>query len=185
MFEDVEVNSTRWFDLKPLKNEEWKDIRNYGSLYKISNYGRVKSLKRNTTFDRILKNNIKKYCYVSLSKNGILEYKRVNRLVAEAFIPNPNNLPEVNHRDEDKLNNNVSNLEWCTHKYNCNYGSRNERMVITQRKKVAQYDLDYNLLKVWDSLSDIKRDLNYSISHISQCCNGKRKTANKFIWQYM
>lgn len=188
MFEEVEVNSTRWLSLENLPNEKWKDIKGFESLYQISDYGRVKSLKRHTTFNRILNNNINKkngYCYVSLSKNGKLYYKRVHRLVAQTFIPNPDNLPQINHKDQNKHNNKSTNLEWCTPKYNCNYGDRNKRMVATQRKKVIQYDLNHNVIKIWDSLSDIKRVLDYSISHISQCCNGYRKTANKYIWKYM
>ena len=120
--------------------EIWKDIPNFEGLYQISNYGRVKTLekyissgiKNNNQVRRkskLLKQyNKQGYLQVSLSKNHRRYYFNVQRLVAIAFIPNPNNLPQVNHIDENPLNNNVENLEWCTAKYNCNYGSRNSKI---------------------------------------------------------
>ena len=118
--------------------EEWKSIPGYEGLYEVSSYGRVKSLERYKSNnggiqlikEKILKphNTKKGYLTVQFS-NKIF---KVHRLVAEAFIPNPDNLPMVNHKDEDKTNNNVDNLEWCTAKYNSNYGTAIERMINTK-----------------------------------------------------
>ena len=110
--------------------EMWKDIPGYERLYQVSNLGNVRSLNYNRTGEiKLLKQSTNKHEYklVSLCKNGKTKTCKVHRLVAIAFIPNPNNLPIINHKDEDKTNNNVNNLEWCTYEYNVNYGTRNER----------------------------------------------------------
>ena len=115
--------------------EIWKDIEGYEGLYEVSSYGRVRSLGQfvNHNFGgyayrkgRILKPGLgsRGYLSVTLSKNGIQKQYTVHRLVAQAFIENPDNLPQVNHKDEDRTNNNVTNLEWCDAKYNVNYGNR-------------------------------------------------------------
>lgn len=117
--------------------EIWKDIKDYEGLYQVSNMGRVKSLNyHNTKEERILKQNIVRgYYQVCFSVNKKRKYYRVNRLVAQAFLPNPNNYPCVNHKDENPKNNIVSNLEWCDVKYNINYGTRNKRIGKTIRRK--------------------------------------------------
>ena len=118
--------------------EEWRPIVGYEGLYEVSSYGRVRSLdkyvKSKSKSYRLHKGkvlisekNTRGYLSVVLSYNGKHKAITVHRLVAQAFIPNPNNLPEINHKDEDKTNNNVENLEWCDHKYNVNYGTRNIR----------------------------------------------------------
>ena len=119
--------------------EIWKDIEGYEGLYQVSNKGRVKSLKRkicsnsnnhkyNTLSEKLLKlSGGGKYIQVILCKDGKTSAKLVHRLVAQAFIPNPNNLPCVNHKDENKKNNDVRNLEWCTYKYNNEYNGRIEK----------------------------------------------------------
>ena len=109
--------------------EEWRDIEGYEGLYQISNLGRVKSFPRPTTPGGILKTIKRKdgYCSIKLSKNGKVKKVLVHRLVAKAFIPNTNNLPIINHKDENPLNNNVDNLEWCDYKYNNNYGTLSKR----------------------------------------------------------
>ena len=123
-------------------NEIWKDIEGYEGFYKISNLGRVKSCERviiatrrhKLTFVkikeriRVIRKNHKGYLYVMLNKDGKTKVLKIHRLVAQAFIPNPDNLPCVNHKDEDKTNNIVTNLEWCTHLYNNLYGTRLERI---------------------------------------------------------
>lgn len=111
-------------------DEMWKDIEGYEGLYQVSNTGQVKSLNYNQTGEiKLLKQytNKKGYKRTSLSKNGKVKNHWMHRLVAIAFIPNPNNYKEINHKDENPSNNNVKNLEWCTHEYNMNYGTRNER----------------------------------------------------------
>ena len=108
----------------------------------------------------------------------------VHRFVAECFLPNPENLPCINHKDENKTNNCVENLEWCTHKYNLNYGTRNERIGETNSKKVLQYTLDGKFVKEWQSLREIERVLGFSHGNISNCCNGKQKSAYGFVWSY-
>lgn len=121
-------------------NEIWKPVVGWEGLYEVSNLGNVKVLdrfvnsgiKNNSSVKRrgqILKQYDKRgYMQVTLTLNGKRKYCNVHRLVAEAFIPNPDDLPQINHKDENKLNNNVNNLEWCTAKYNCNYGNRNSKI---------------------------------------------------------
>lgn len=133
--------------LKEIKYfEEWKPVEEFEGLYEVSNFGRVRSLnhKRANRYSyyiqkgRILKSGLNKktgYWTVVLSKNGKYFTKRVHQLVAKAFIPNPNNYPCVNHKDENKNNNKFDNLEWCTYKYNNNFGSRNKRISISLSKK--------------------------------------------------
>ena len=113
--------------------EEWRSIPGYEGLYEVSNKGNVRNVRRNTLL-RLPKTN-KGYIQVVLCKNGIMNGLKVHRLVAQAFIPNPDNLPMVNHKDEDKTNNNVDNLEWCDAKYNSNYGTSIERMINTKIEK--------------------------------------------------
>lgn len=117
------------------EKEIWKDIEDYKGLYQVSNLGRVRSLERIDALGRrrkgkVLadKHNNRGYHTIALCRDGNIEYKLIHRLVATAFLNNPNNLPQVNHKDENKANNAVSNLEWCTSEYNLNYGTRNERL---------------------------------------------------------
>lgn len=172
-------------------NEIWKDIKGFDGLYQISNLGNVKSLKRKYRKNEIF---IKKYenkngyIFVVLSKNNISKNFLVHRLVAKAFIPNPNNYIEINHKNEIKDDNRVENLEWCTRKYNINYNNLNKRINRINRKdlskRVYQYDLDNNFIKKWESVMEIQRQLKYYSSAISECCNGKRRIAYGYIWKY-
>lgn len=160
-------------------------------MYEVSNLGRVKSLDyRRTGKERILKpgRHSKKsgntYYQVHLYKGGKMNVKLVHRLVAEAFIPNPDNLPEVNHKDENKFNNCVENLEWCTAKYNVNYGTARERMKEKRYKPVYQYSIDGELIKEWTSTMDVQRQTGYACSNICNCCRGKLKQAYGYKWSY-
>lgn len=179
--------------------EEWRDIEGYEG-YQISSEGRVRSLDRCVVYKdgskhfykgKILKFSINVFGYyqIGLCKNGVRKFHRVNRLVAKAFIPNPDNLPEVNHKDEDKTNNNVDNLEWCDRKYNMNYGTAIERGSEKLRnnhklsKKVYQYTLDNQLVKVWDSTMECQRN-GYHSGHISNCCRGILKQHKGYKWSY-
>lgn len=127
--------------------------------------------------------------YNSVTING--ELKGRHKWIALAFIPNPQNLPEVNHKDEDKSNNCVENLEWCTAEYNCNYGTRNERMIKAQlnrkdcSKPVGQYTLDGKLVKVWPSTREVERSLKIDNASISRTCMNKQKSAGGFKWSYI
>lgn len=130
------------FTEEELSTEVWKDVVGYEGLYKVSSLGRVRSLDRVVTHKngrkRLFKGKLltpfkNEYFMVVLSKNGKKSSSNIHRLVAQAFIPNTNNLPEVNHKDEDKTNNRLSNLEWCTRKYNINYGTAIERSVKTRK----------------------------------------------------
>lgn len=162
--------------------EDFRDIPGYEGLYQVSNLGRVKGLYKNII--KRLKTTKDGYLEVGLSKNGIEKKYRVHRLVAITFIPNPDNLPEVNHLDENKTNNCVSNLEWCTHKQNINYGTHHDRMVKTQSKPVLQFDKEGGFIKEWSSIAQISRELNINTGSVSNCCNGKAKTASGFIFKF-
>lgn len=183
-YEFVEPNSPRWLSLEDLPNERWKDIEGYEGLYQISDYGRVKSLRKK--YYGILRTKISKqgYCYAAISNNNIREDFRINRLVAIHFLGKCKykNL-QANHNDENKLNNYYTNITWMTPAENCNYGTRNKRVGEKQHMRVNQYDLNGNFIKTWNSLSEIGKVLNFSVSHISSCCNGYRKSVNGFLWK--
>lgn len=171
--------------------EEWKVINDYPN-YMISSKGRIKSLNYHNTGKEKLLNLYKKtggYLYVCLTKNKKHKWYRVHRLVAEAFIPNPHNLPEVNHKSEIKTQNNVDNLEWCNRKYNHNYGNINKKISnkLTNgkhSKKVFQYDLEGNFIKEWACVREIQRQLGFSNQNISAACLGKYKQSYGYIWSY-
>ena len=182
--------------------ELWKDVKDYEGLYQVSTLGRVRSLDKYVNakirnVDKVLKRgrilkpvyNKDGYLKVNLYKNGKETNFFVHRLVAKTFIPNPDNLPLVNHKDEVKDNNYPYNLEWCTDEYNKNYGTAIERIkkTLTNRKdmskKVYQYDMQGNLIKEWSSTAEAGRN-GFSSSCISSCCLGKRKFHKGFIWSY-
>lgn len=128
-------------------NEEWRPVVGYEGWYEVSNYGRVRSLDRYVNAKNgsaelkkgVLleqRDNGKGYLRVTLSKNGKVKQPRVHRLVAEAFIPNPDNLPEVNHKNFDKSDNRVENLNWCSHIQNIRYGDTVERMIKSRFKPI-------------------------------------------------
>lgn len=188
--------------------EIWKDIDNYEGLYQVSNYGNVRSLdtiincKGAKNIDnhirkgRLLKKNIctTGYYCVNLSKNSKVKYARIHRLVAIAFIPNPNNYVCVNHKDGNKLNNNVDNLEWCT------YGTNNKeayKIGLKQNKykgkygkdaqfskPIIQLSLDNQFIREWDNANDVKRELGFCAENIRSVCHGRRKQANGYKWKY-
>lgn len=177
--------------------EEWKDIEGYEGLYQVSNYGRIKSLGNEATRkEKILKPNLSGagYYQVGLCNNGIRKLFYVHRLVAEAFIPNPNNLKEINHKSEDKTLNTVENLEWCDRLYNMNYGDIKNKMSQShigifinredQSKKVYQYTLDGELIKVWESTAECEREGGFHQSSISNCCLGKQQKHKGYRWSY-
>lgn len=169
-------------------NEIWKDIKNFEGLYQVSNLGRIKSLERKTNYiykkggqhlikEKIIKQFQNKYGYLKcfLYKNGTRKTFNVHRLVAQAFIPNPNNLPQVNHKDENKKNNNIVNLEWCSNQYNAKY---------SKNKAVIQYDTNGKYINEYSSIIDASNITNTCYSKIGSVCQGKRKKAGGFIWKY-
>lgn len=169
--------------------EIWKDINGYNGLYQISNFGKVKSLNyRKSKKEKELtpKINNDGYLWVQLfgkpGKNCFL----IHRLVASAFIENPNNYPVINHKDENKTNNAVTNLEWCTQRYNVLYsaGKQNRKRKLSRNKKIAQLRKSGEVIKVWDNLVSIKHETGWNDWHIEECCKGNRKTAKGYVWRY-
>ena len=172
--------------------EEWKDVVGYEGLYQVSNLGRVRSLDyRRTGRIQLLKPAMHRdgYLYVNLCKDRKRKHYKVHRLVAQAYLPNPEVLPELNHIDENKQNNCVDNLEWCERQHNCNYGTRNARIAAAKTngkcsKPVQQLTKDGTLVAVWTSIHEAERVTGNSKGNICRCCRGKRPTAGGFIWHY-
>lgn len=152
--------------------------------YEISNLGRVCSFKGK--YPKILKpyKNQGSYLYVILCTGGKKVTKKVHRLVAEAFVPNPENKPEVNHIDEDKENNVAENLEWITRRENVNHGTRNKRVAEAQGKTIIQYTTEGVFIAEYFSINEAERVTGINPSNICHVCHGKRKTAGGYIWCY-
>ena len=177
-------------------SEVWRDIDGYEGLYQVSDQGRVKSLER-TYIDkigreryvkeRILKPVLTHYGYlrIELCASGKRKMFSVHRLVCQAFHENPENKLDVNHINENKTDNRACNLEWSTRKENCNHGTRNVRMAKAQSKQVGQFTREGKLIKIWPSLSEVKRQLGFSQSHISEAARGKLKISYGFVWKYI
>ena len=173
--------------------EIWKDIKGFEGFYQVSNLGRIRSLPRKgkgrwgiKDYSGIVLKPVlsdRGYLKLRLYKNGGKTF-RVHRLVAEAFLPNPQNLPEVNHINENKQDNRVENLEWADRKANCQYGSRTKKIASQLSRPVIQMSLGGEILETFASSREVERKLNFSASHINECCNGKRKTSNGYKWEY-
>lgn len=188
------------------KQEIWRPVVGYEGYYEVSNFGYVRSLDRYANIGysskrlkigRRLKawvgNN--GYYMVSLSKNNKVKKHTVHRLVAEAFIPNPNNYPVINHRDENRLNNFVKNIEWCTQKYNMEYSNVIEKGIEKQcwkkanevtSKPVIQYTKDGKFVAEFESVNEAQRKTGVNISQISKVCTNKKgyKSAGGYKWSY-
>lgn len=162
--------------------ELWKDIKGFEGSYCVSDKGRVYSFLS----DKYMKpsKTRKGYLQCGLRKDRKSYPRRIHRLVAEAFIPNPDNLPQVNHKDENKENNNVENLEWCTDDYNRHYGSTVQRTGEAHQKKVNQYSLEGELIKTWEGINVASDSLGLSRSHITDCCKGRLRKTGGFMWKY-
>lgn len=186
-----------------MKEEIWKDIKNCKG-YQVSNKSKVKVLSKkvktgikNQTYvtrkEKILKPYIAHgYYQVNLWINGKYKHYQVHRLVAEAFIPNPENKPQVNHIDGNKLNNDISNLEWVTRSENMKHAFKNG---LAKPQKgvdnilsltVIQSDLEGNVLNKYGSTMEAERQTGINHSNISKCCRGvgRYKTAGGFKWEY-
>ena len=168
--------------------EHWKSITGYEGLYEVSDLGRIKSLGNyKSRKEKILKpgKNNSGYLQVGLYKDGNLKQLLVHRLVAKAFIPNPQGLETVNHKDEVKTNNVASNLEWMSQKDNNNYGTHNKRVAESLSKKVQMFDKSTGeLLATFPSLMEAERVTGIDDGNISKCCLGKIKSAGGYIWKY-
>lgn len=179
--------------------EVWRPVVGYEGLYEVSNLGNVDVLNfRQSGLRRRMKKhlNIDGYEVITFYKNGNRNGFGVHRLVAMAFIPNPYNLPQVNHKDEDKLNNFVyvnedgsvdlekSNLEWCDSKYNCNYGTRVKRRLETMSNPIIQMTLEGVPIKKYKSIKEATIETGLKSSSISVACSGKKITAGGYKWRY-
>lgn len=170
--------------------EIWKDVPEFEGMYKVSNLGRIKSLRKSQKsglkdeyfLKPCLSNN--GYYQVTLYGNRTRKKFQVHRLVASCFIPNPENLPQINHKDENPSNNCADNLEWCTAAYNNNYGTASLRGMITKSKMVdqflptGQFIARYICSSIAEKFTGVPKEL------IRECCRGETESAHGFIWHY-
>ena len=163
--------------------ETWKPITDYVGLYEVSNKGRVRNVKTGKILKPI--NNGLGYLFVSLYKNRTEKKHYLHRLVAQAFIQNPNKLPEVNHKDEIRTNNNLDNLEWISHRDNSNYGKHNERISKSMSKPILQFDMKTRfIIATYPSASIASKETGILISSLSKAARGIIKTAGGYGWKY-
>lgn len=158
--------------------EEWRAIEGFEN-YEVSNLGRIRRIeyvKQREDFNG--------YPIVSLYKDGKGKTLKVHRLVAKAFIENPNNLPQVNHIDEVKTHNNVTNLEWCSQQYNNSWGTRLDRIAAKHCKPIQQLSINGTLIEEFDSTYDAQAKLGIHNSNICACLKGRRKVAGGYLWRY-
>lgn len=162
--------------------EIWKDVKDYEELYQVSNLGRVKRV----TTGRILKGGKDKYGYliVNLYKNSVGSIKTIHRLVAEAFIPNPENKPQVNHVDENKTNNSLDNLEWMTAKENTNHGTRNERSGKSQSIPIIATNLKTGESMEFYGSNECARQLGLHQASITKVLKGRLKQTGGYTFKY-
>jgi hypothetical protein len=173
--------------------EEWRAVVDYEGLYEVSNLGEVRSLRNN---NKILKKRLAKVGYyrVGLANSGTVKWFTIHRLVATAFIPNPNQYPCVNHKDEIKTNNRVSNLEWCTYKYNLNYGHVREK--IKKNRDCSSFSKPVKQIKngvvinTFPSIAEATRTLGLgrcAVGNISRTCKKTKhfNTAYGYKWEYI
>lgn len=202
-FEDLpEINSERWLSLEDFEGEEWRDVIGYENVLQISCYGRLKRKERlsynphNKSYcrykEKIIRSqkrcgNYQRFC-ICVGDNNKVNLS-CHRLVMDAFVPNLDNLPFINHKDENPMNNCVYNLEWCTPKYNSNYGTVNERRKQDRIKKgttvkVVLYDYDGTEIKRYNTAKDAGKDNNVSRTLVVQCCEGNVDSANGLHFRF-
>lgn len=162
--------------------EIWKDIPKYEGIYQVSNKGRVKNTATNYIMGQHERNG---YLRVCLSKSRKTYWESTHRLVAQAFVKNNNNKPQVNHIDGNKKNNMSSNLEWCTNKENCLHAVKHNLFHKKTNKKIAQFSLEGEKIKVWETLSEIENKTGIDKRLVHRCCNNPRiKQSKNYIWKY-
>ena len=203
--QDFEVNSPRWLSLEDFEGEYWKCIPGFNNCYMASNLGRIKSLERDDVYYRTdykttcVRHRNTKILHYGQDKDGYYACapclngkrfaKKVHRLIALTFIPNPNNLPCINHINEVKTDNRVVNLEWCTSLYNVRYGTAIFRTALHNRnhpkrsKPVYQYDLSGNFINHFPSISEAGRKTGIEVTNIGRACNSN-STAGDYIWSF-
>lgn len=175
-------------------NEIWKDVEGYEGLYQVSNLGRVRSLDR-VTYNPVQPGCVRhgklikpqkrgRYLFNALRKDGEAKQISIHRLVASAFVPNPNNYPVVNHKNENKYDNRAENLEWCTQKYNCNYGQRNRKTGDKHFKPVMSIDKFGNTEK-FESILAASKSIGLCRSTIGNAVTGRNKTAGGKKWVFI
>lgn len=179
--------------------EEWKDIKGFEGYYQISTHGRIRSVNRkiyqpHNQKDSLYKSRIRKatkdkrgYLEINLCKNCKSKKYLVHRLVAETFIPNPHNYPQVNHKDENKMNNSVDNLEWCSAKYNSNYGCRNKKVSAARTNNMYNQKpvICLETRMVYINSRDAERKTGYKARSIRAVCEGIYKTLHGLHWAYI
>ena len=175
----------------PYSNEIWKDIIGFEGFYKVSNHGRILSIKRKIRKwdgERTLKGgilkpsvNLKGYAFVYLYKNGHSQMKTVHRLVADAFIPNPLLLPQINHKDEDKANNHADNLEWCSAAYNITYGNRIRKVSAALGMPIEVYDLNRGIAEKFKNYQEAADSIGVSRATICRHARTGKPTQERYI----
>lgn len=173
-----------------MEQEIWKPIKGYEGIYEVSSFGRIKSISRKRGFikgkTRILKPIIKDngYAQINLYKDNIYTRHYIHRIVAQEFIQNKNNLPCINHKDYNKLNNSIDNLEWCSYSHNNSYSNCQAIAGKTKRIPIVQYDLQGNKIREWESATQAGHTLNIANTCITACCRGRARKAGGYMWRY-
>jgi hypothetical protein len=188
----IKVNVDEIFDLKNIKGERWKDIDGYVGVYQISNYGRIKTFinkKINESNDssrvehilKVFKDNDGYFIIDLCLKNKSTKYERylIHRLVAQSFLPNPESKKQVKHKNKIRTDNRAINLEWSSGSMKGRFGKDNHRS-----KKILQYNLKGNLIKEWESITQINKKLGFSVQNIRFVCRGEQEKCNGYIWRY-
>lgn len=199
MLEDINITNPRWKEIQDLKNEIWKPLKDFEE-YEISNYGRIKHYnkfgRKNEKIKIIGSKKTNNYCYARIEGKSRL----IHRLVAQTFLENLQNKPQINHINGKPYDNRVCNLEYCTQSENQRHAYKIGLQTVDKEhlkklsklcanatsKKVCKYDLKGNLLQEFKSVSDASRSINKNHSLISMCCSNKKghKTAGGFVWKY-
>lgn len=180
--------------------EIWKDVPCFEGKYQVSSLGRLKRYHNGKYVIMAARHRGHSYLGVTLTKNEFKKDFYIHRLVAEVFIPNPNGLPQVNHKDFNKENNTIDNLEWCTGpenvKHYLEHGKRkkqkgrkkgyknHKRCSCKGRKAINQYSLDGTLIKKWECAGQIQKELGIWHSNITDCCKGVSKQSHGYVWSY-